>query len=160
MECNDEAVERQKLVSNECDEDDQNTITNISTSTGPQKLSPVLSKVFSSSSQNSTSCSLGKGNTDSSGLPSSRLIYVNERKSQDSNSKIDYKSKTRRIQRGNCFIINRLIFYILFTVKFLFFIYFLILIVHEYLHTPLLFCFVVNYVNDNLVICLISINIE
>lgn len=114
MECNDEAVERQKLVSNECDEDDQNTITNISTSTGPQKLSPVLSKVFSSSSQNSTSCSLGKGNTDSSGLPSSRLIYVNERKSQDSNSKIDYKSKTRRIQRGNCFlIINRLIFNIL-----------------------------------------------
>uniref|UniRef100_A0A182VV04 Vesicle transport protein n=1 Tax=Anopheles minimus TaxID=112268 RepID=A0A182VV04_9DIPT len=100
MECDDAAVERQKLVSND-EEDDQNTITNLSSS-GQAKsvqtpISPVLSnKLFSSGetsrSQNSTSYSLGKGNTNDAPL-ATKVNYVNERKTQDT------KPKAKKIQR-------------------------------------------------------------
>uniref|UniRef100_A0A182X7P2 Uncharacterized protein n=1 Tax=Anopheles quadriannulatus TaxID=34691 RepID=A0A182X7P2_ANOQN len=101
MECDDAAVERQKLVSND-EEDDQNTITNLSSS-GQAKsvqtpISPVLSnKLFSSGetsrSQNSTSYSLGKGIATDAPL-ATKVNYVNERKAQDS------KPKAKKIQRG------------------------------------------------------------
>uniref|UniRef100_A0A182M653 Uncharacterized protein n=1 Tax=Anopheles culicifacies TaxID=139723 RepID=A0A182M653_9DIPT len=100
MECDDAAVERQKLVSND-EEDDQNTITNLSSS-GQAKsvqtpISPVLSnKLFSSGetsrSQNSTSYSLGKGITNDAPL-ATKVNYVNERKAQDT------KPKAKKIQR-------------------------------------------------------------
>lgn len=100
MECDDAAVERQKLVSND-EEDDQNTITNLSSS-GQAKsvqtpISPVLSnKLFSSGetsrSQNSTNYSLGKGISNDATLPT-KVNYVNERKTQDT------KSKTKKVQR-------------------------------------------------------------
>ncbi|XP_061515187.1 coiled-coil domain-containing protein 28A isoform X2 [Anopheles gambiae] len=100
MECDDAAVERQKLVSND-EEDDQNTITNLSSS-GQAKsvqtpISPVLSnKLFSSGetsrSQNSTSYSLGKGIATDAPL-ATKVNYVNERKAQDS------KPKAKKIQR-------------------------------------------------------------
>ncbi|XP_052893974.1 uncharacterized protein LOC128301495 [Anopheles moucheti] len=100
MECDDAAVERQKLVSND-EEDDQNTITNLSSS-GQAKsvqtpISPVLSnKLFSSGetsrSQNSTSYSLGKGITNDAPL-TTKVNYVNERKAQDT------KPKAKKIQR-------------------------------------------------------------
>ncbi|XP_055594522.1 coiled-coil domain-containing protein 28A-like isoform X3 [Uranotaenia lowii] len=105
MECDDAAVERQKLVSND-EEDDQATITNLSSS-GQAKsiqtpISPVLSnKIFSSSdtsrSHNSTSypASVGKVNNQSSdGPPAARLNYVNERKNQEAP-----KAKPKKIQR-------------------------------------------------------------
>uniref|UniRef100_A0A182UI50 Coiled-coil domain-containing protein 28B n=1 Tax=Anopheles melas TaxID=34690 RepID=A0A182UI50_9DIPT len=102
MECDDAAVERQKLVSND-EEDDQNTITNLSSS-GQAKsvqtpISPVLSnKLFSSGetsrSQNSTSYSLGKGIATDAPL-ATKVNYVNERKAQDS------KPKAKKIQRAN-----------------------------------------------------------
>ncbi|XP_058120405.1 coiled-coil domain-containing protein 28A isoform X2 [Anopheles coustani] len=100
MECDDAAVERQKLVSND-EEDDQNTITNLSSS-GQAKsvqtpISPVLSnKLFSSGetsrSQNSTNYSLGKGISNDAPL-TTRVNYVNERKTQDA------KPKTKKVQR-------------------------------------------------------------
>ncbi|XP_040169391.1 putative protein TPRXL [Anopheles arabiensis] len=100
MECDDAAVERQKLVSND-EEDDQNTITNLSSS-GQAKsvqtpISPVLSnKLFSSGetsrSQNSTNYSLGKGIATDAPL-ATKVNYVNERKAQDS------KPKAKKIQR-------------------------------------------------------------
>uniref|UniRef100_A0A182QJV3 Coiled-coil domain-containing protein 28B n=1 Tax=Anopheles farauti TaxID=69004 RepID=A0A182QJV3_9DIPT len=100
MECDDAAVERQKLVSND-EEDDQNTITNLSSS-GQAKsvqtpISPVLSnKLFSSGetsrSQNSTSYSLGKGIANEAPL-ATKVNYVNERKTQDT------KPKAKKIQR-------------------------------------------------------------
>ncbi|XP_049282759.1 probable serine/threonine-protein kinase DDB_G0277071 isoform X1 [Anopheles funestus] len=100
MECDDAAVERQKLVSND-EEDDQNTITNLSSS-GQAKsvqtpISPVLSnKLFSSGetsrSQNSTSYSLGKGIANDAPL-TTKVNYVNERKAQDT------KPKAKKIQR-------------------------------------------------------------
>ncbi|XP_053676548.1 coiled-coil domain-containing protein 28A [Anopheles nili] len=100
MECDDAAVERQKLVSND-EEDDQNTITNLSSS-GQAKsvqtpISPVLSnKLFSSGetsrSQNSTNYSLGKGISNDATLPT-KVNYVNERKTQDT------KSKAKKVQR-------------------------------------------------------------
>ncbi|XP_058057083.1 coiled-coil domain-containing protein 28B isoform X1 [Anopheles bellator] len=100
MECDDAAVERQKLVSND-EEDDQNTITNLSSS-GQAKsvqtpISPVLSnKLFSSGetsrSQNSTNYSLGKGMPNEAPL-TTRLNYVNERKPQDA------KPKAKKVQR-------------------------------------------------------------
>ncbi|XP_052863889.1 coiled-coil domain-containing protein 28B isoform X2 [Anopheles cruzii] len=100
MECDDAAVERQKLVSND-EEDDQNTITNLSSS-GQAKsvqtpISPVLSnKLFSSGetsrSQNSTNYSLGKGMPNEAPL-TTRLNYVNERKPQDA------KPKPKKVQR-------------------------------------------------------------
>ncbi|XP_035908744.1 WW domain-containing adapter protein with coiled-coil [Anopheles stephensi] len=100
MECDDAAVERQKLVSND-EEDDQNTITNLSSS-GQAKsvqtpISPVLSnKLFSSGetsrSQNSTSYSLGKGLANDAPL-AAKVNYVNERKAQDT------KPKAKKIQR-------------------------------------------------------------
>uniref|UniRef100_A0A4Y0BH27 Coiled-coil domain-containing protein 28B n=1 Tax=Anopheles funestus TaxID=62324 RepID=A0A4Y0BH27_ANOFN len=99
MECDDAAV-RQKLVSND-EEDDQNTITNLSSS-GQAKsvqtpISPVLSnKLFSSGetsrSQNSTSYSLGKGIANDAPL-TTKVNYVNERKAQDT------KPKAKKIQR-------------------------------------------------------------
>uniref|UniRef100_A0A182SY15 Coiled-coil domain-containing protein 28B n=1 Tax=Anopheles maculatus TaxID=74869 RepID=A0A182SY15_9DIPT len=102
MECDDAAVERQKLVSND-EEDDQNTITNLSSS-GQAKsvqtpISPVLSnKLFSSGetsrSQNSTSYSLGKGITNDAPL-ATKVNYVNERKAQDT------KPKAKKIQRAS-----------------------------------------------------------
>ncbi|XP_050085317.1 coiled-coil domain-containing protein 28B isoform X2 [Anopheles aquasalis] len=101
MECDDAAVERQKLVSND-EEDDQNTITNLSSS-GQAKsvqtpISPVLSnKLFSSGetsrSQNSTNYSLGKGIPNDAPL-TTKLNYVNERKSQDAS-----KQKAKKVQR-------------------------------------------------------------
>lgn len=100
MECDDAAVERQKLVSND-EEDDQNTITNLSSS-GQAKsvqtpISPVLSnKLFSSGetsrSQNSTNYSLGKGISTEAPL-TTKVNYVNERKTQDA------KPKSKKIQR-------------------------------------------------------------
>uniref|UniRef100_A0A182P940 Vesicle transport protein n=1 Tax=Anopheles epiroticus TaxID=199890 RepID=A0A182P940_9DIPT len=100
MECDDAAVERQKLVSND-EEDDQNTITNLSSS-GQAKsvqtpISPVLSnKLFSSGetsrSQNSTNYSLGKGIANDAPL-ATKVNYVNERKAQDA------KPKAKKIQR-------------------------------------------------------------
>uniref|UniRef100_A0A182Y5T2 Uncharacterized protein n=1 Tax=Anopheles stephensi TaxID=30069 RepID=A0A182Y5T2_ANOST len=102
MECDDAAVERQKLVSND-EEDDQNTITNLSSS-GQAKsvqtpISPVLSnKLFSSGetsrSQNSTSYSLGKGLANDAPL-AAKVNYVNERKAQDT------KPKAKKIQRAS-----------------------------------------------------------
>uniref|UniRef100_A0A2M3ZI73 Coiled-coil domain-containing protein 28b n=1 Tax=Anopheles braziliensis TaxID=58242 RepID=A0A2M3ZI73_9DIPT len=102
MECDDAAVERQKLVSND-EEDDQNTITNLSSS-GQAKsvqtpISPVLSnKLFSSGetsrSQNSTNFSLGKGISNDAPL-TTKLNYVNERKSQDAST----KQKAKKVQR-------------------------------------------------------------
>ncbi|ETN64449.1 hypothetical protein AND_003808 [Anopheles darlingi] len=101
MECDDAAVERQKLVSND-EEDDQNTITNLSSS-GQAKsvqtpISPVLSnKLFSSGetsrSQNSTNYSLGKGIPSDAPL-TTKLNYVNERKIQDAS-----KQKAKKVQR-------------------------------------------------------------
>ncbi|XP_058818695.1 uncharacterized protein LOC131681731 isoform X1 [Topomyia yanbarensis] len=103
MECDDAAVERQKLVSND-EEDDQATITNLSSS-GQAKsiqtpISPVLSsKVFSSSetsrSHNSTSytASIGKA-IQSDAHPTARLNYVNERRAGQ-----DAKAKPKKVQR-------------------------------------------------------------
>lgn len=103
MECDDAAVERQKLVSND-EEDDQATITNLSSNGGQAKsiqtpISPVLSnKIFSSGettrSQNSTSypASLGKAEK-SDAPPTTRLNYVNERKNQEA------KAKPKKVQR-------------------------------------------------------------
>ncbi|XP_065079007.1 coiled-coil domain-containing protein 28A isoform X2 [Ochlerotatus camptorhynchus] len=103
MECDDAAVERQKLVSND-EEDDQATITNLSSNGGQAKsiqtpISPVLSnKIFSSSettrSHNSTSypTSLGKAEK-SDAPPTTRLNYVNERKNQEA------KAKPKKVQR-------------------------------------------------------------
>lgn len=102
MECDDAAVERQKLVSND-EEDDQATITNLSSS-GQAKsiqtpISPVLSnKIFSSGetsrSHNSTSypASVGKAEKNDA-PPTARLNYVNERKNQEA------KAKPKKIQR-------------------------------------------------------------
>ncbi|XP_062549297.1 coiled-coil domain-containing protein 28A isoform X2 [Armigeres subalbatus] len=102
MECDDAAVERQKLVSND-EEDDQATITNLSSS-GQAKsiqtpISPVLSnKIFSSGetsrSQNSTSypASVGKAEKNDA-PPTARLNYINERKNQEA------KAKPKKIQR-------------------------------------------------------------
>ncbi|XP_055638779.1 uncharacterized protein LOC129776887 isoform X1 [Toxorhynchites rutilus septentrionalis] len=102
MECDDAAVERQKLVSND-EEDDQATITNLSSS-GQAKsiqtpISPVLSnKIFSSGetsrSRNSTSypASLGKP-VQGDAPPSAKLNYVNERRSHDT------KTKPKKVQR-------------------------------------------------------------
>ncbi|KAL1378203.1 hypothetical protein pipiens_015751 [Culex pipiens pipiens] len=89
MECDDAAVERQKLVSN--DEEDDQTITNLSSS-GPAKsiqtpISPVLSsKIFSSgeTSRSGHTASLGK---PSEGAPSAKLNYVNERRNQEQKAK-------------------------------------------------------------------------
>lgn len=103
MECDDAAVERQKLVSND-EEDDQATITNLSSNGGQAKsiqtpISPVLSnKIFSSSettrSHNSTSYAASLGKTDKSDAPpTTRLNYVNERKNQEA------KAKPKKIQR-------------------------------------------------------------
>lgn len=102
MECDDAAVERQKLVSND-EEDDQATITNLSSS-GQAKsiqtpISPVLSnKIFSSGettrSHNSTSYAASLGKTEKSdAAPAARLNYVNERKSQEA------KAKPKKVQR-------------------------------------------------------------
>ncbi|EAT42457.1 AAEL006001-PC [Aedes aegypti] len=102
MECDDAAVERQKLVSND-EEDDQATITNLSSS-GQAKsiqtpISPVLSnKIFSSGettrSHNSTSYPASLGKTEKSdAAPAARLNYVNERKSQEA------KAKQKKVQR-------------------------------------------------------------
>lgn len=100
MECDDAAVERQKLVSN--DEEDEATITNLSSSQAKSiqtPISPVLSnKIFSSGdtsrSQNSTSypASLGKS-THGDAAPTARLNYVNERKNQEA------KTKPKKVQR-------------------------------------------------------------
>uniref|UniRef100_A0A1Q3G255 Coiled-coil domain-containing protein 28b n=1 Tax=Culex tarsalis TaxID=7177 RepID=A0A1Q3G255_CULTA len=88
MECDDAAVERQKLVSN--DEEDDQTITNLSSS-GPAKsqtpISPVLSsKIFSSgeTSRSGHTASLGK---PSEGAPSAKLNYINERRNQEQKAK-------------------------------------------------------------------------
>lgn len=97
MECDDAAVERQKLVSND-EEDDQATITNLSSS-GQAKsipISPVLSnKIFSSGetsrSHNSTSYSTSQVAGDAP--PAARLNYVNERKNQEA------KAKPKKVQR-------------------------------------------------------------
>uniref|UniRef100_A0A1Q3F6F9 Coiled-coil domain-containing protein 28b n=1 Tax=Culex tarsalis TaxID=7177 RepID=A0A1Q3F6F9_CULTA len=92
MECDDAAVERQKLVSN--DEEDDQTITNLSSS-GPAKsqtpISPVLSsKIFSSgeTSRSGHTASLGK---PSEGAPSAKLNYINERRNQQQ------KAKTKKV---------------------------------------------------------------
>ncbi|XP_019540848.1 coiled-coil domain-containing protein 28A isoform X2 [Aedes albopictus] len=96
MECDDAAVERQKLVSND-EEDDQATITNLSSS-GQAKsiqtpISPVLSnKIFSSGetsrSHNSTSYPASLGKTEKSDAPpTARLNYVNERRNQEAKAK-------------------------------------------------------------------------
>lgn len=104
MECDDAAVERQKLVSND-EEDDQATITNLSSS-GQAKsiqtpISPVLSnKIFSSGEtsrgHNSTSypASLGGKTEKNDAPPSARLNYVNERKNQEAKA-----AKPKKIQR-------------------------------------------------------------
>lgn len=103
MECDDAAVERQKLVSND-EEDDQATITNLSSNGGQAKsiqtpISPVLSnKIFSSSettrSHNSTSYAASLGKTEKSDAPpTTRLNYVNERKNQEA------KVKPKKVQR-------------------------------------------------------------
>ncbi|XP_058453965.1 uncharacterized protein LOC131431978 isoform X2 [Malaya genurostris] len=103
MECDDAAVERQKLVSND-EEDDQATITNLSSS-GQAKsiqtpISPVLSnKVFSSSetsrSHNSTSYTTSLGKTiHSDAPPTARLNYINERRVGQ-----DAKTKPKKIPR-------------------------------------------------------------
>lgn len=102
MECDDAAVERQKLVSND-EEDDQATITNLSSS-GQAKsiqtpISPVLSnKIFSSGetsrSHNSTSYPASLGKTEKNDAPATaRLNYVNERKNQEA------KAKPKKVQR-------------------------------------------------------------
>ncbi|XP_055541698.1 uncharacterized protein LOC129727677 isoform X1 [Wyeomyia smithii] len=104
MECDDAAVERQKLVSND-EEDDQATITNLSSS-GQAKsiqtpISPVLSnKIFSSGetsrSHNSTSytASLAGKAAQGDAAPTARLNYVNERRIGQ-----DAKTKPKKIQR-------------------------------------------------------------
>ncbi|XP_053695224.1 uncharacterized protein LOC128742792 isoform X2 [Sabethes cyaneus] len=104
MECDDAAVERQKLVSND-EEDDQATITNLSSS-GQAKsiqtpISPVLSnKIFSSGetsrSHNSTSytASLAGKAAQGDAPPATRLNYVNERRAGQ-----DAKVKPKKIQR-------------------------------------------------------------
>lgn len=91
MECDDAAVERQKLVSEEEGQEDDQTITNLS-SGGPAKsiqtpISPVLSsKIFSSgeTSRSGHTASLGKPNE---GAPSAKLNYINERRNQEQKAK-------------------------------------------------------------------------
>lgn len=91
MECDDAAVERQKLVSEEEGQEDDQTITNLSSS-GPAKsiqtpISPVLSsKIFSSgeTSRSGHTASLGKPNE---GAPSAKLNYINERRNQEQKAK-------------------------------------------------------------------------
>lgn len=91
MECDDAAVERQKLVSEEEGQEDDQTITNLSSS-GPAKsiqtpISPVLSsKIFSSgeTSRSGHTASLGKPNE---GAASAKLNYINERRNQEQKAK-------------------------------------------------------------------------
>uniref|UniRef100_A0A6B2E4N1 Coiled-coil domain-containing protein 28B n=1 Tax=Phlebotomus kandelakii TaxID=1109342 RepID=A0A6B2E4N1_9DIPT len=95
MECN-EAVERQKLVSNDTETDDVPSSAPKSSIQTP--ISPVLSsKVFSSGdtsrSQNSTTCSVGKGHTDAQ-QQSTKLTFVNERKLE-----AIAKAKAKKIHR-------------------------------------------------------------
>ncbi|XP_055709658.1 uncharacterized protein LOC129805640 isoform X2 [Phlebotomus papatasi] len=95
MECN-EAVERQKLVSNDTETDDVPSSAPKSSIQTP--ISPVLSKVFSSGdtsrSQNSTTCSVGKGHPEASSQQSTKLTFVNERKLE-----AIAKAKAKKINR-------------------------------------------------------------
>ncbi|XP_059617296.1 uncharacterized protein LOC132262160 [Phlebotomus argentipes] len=96
MECN-EAVERQKLVSNDAETDDVPSSAPKSSIQTP--ISPVLSsKVFSSGdtsrSQNSTTCSVGKGHPEA-GQQATKLTFVNERKLE-----AIAKAKAKKIHRG------------------------------------------------------------
>ncbi|GAB0093388.1 uncharacterized protein DMENIID0001_084820 [Sergentomyia squamirostris] len=93
MECN-EAVERQKLVSNETETDD---VVPSSAPKSIQPISPMLSsKVFSSGdtsrSQNSTT-SVGKGHSEAA-QQSAKLTFINERKLESIS-----KAKAKKIHR-------------------------------------------------------------
>lgn len=120
MECNDEAVERQKLVPNdgEIENEEEPSSTTITATpaahhpTATEQVtpaSPVMSNkdqsgAFSSGDtsrgKNSGGWSTSKGESElGGGAHSARLIYVNEKKAD---GKTDYKPKTRKVQRGNC----------------------------------------------------------
>lgn len=60
----------------------------------------IFSSGDTSRTQDSSNCSIGRGGggTSETGPHSTRLIYINERKSDPKQT--DYKAKARRVQRG------------------------------------------------------------
>uniref|UniRef100_A0A0K8TQ10 Hipothetical protein n=1 Tax=Tabanus bromius TaxID=304241 RepID=A0A0K8TQ10_TABBR len=107
METNDEVVERQKLVPNDIETEEEQTsqVTSAPQSapkSAPTPASPVvaaklksLSSGETTRSQNSASCSIEHATSDR-GQQSARVTYINERRQKQDESRFDFKTKPRK----------------------------------------------------------------